>query len=149
MGPKLVSACLLGINCRYDGRNELNERVTRLASGEFLIPICPEQLGGLGTPREPSEIVGGDGSDVLDGNARVFSRGGRDVTENFLRGAEEVLKIAKSLGAKEAILKSKSPACGCGKIHNGTFSGVLVEGDGVAAALLKRNGIRVVTEEDL
>ena len=120
-----------------------------MASEECLIPVCPEQLGGLGTPREPSEIKGGDGSDVLNGGARVFSKSGRDATENFLRGAGEVLKIARTLGVKEAILKARSTACGCGKIHDGTFSGGLIEGDGVTTALLKRNGIRVLTEENL
>lgn len=146
---KLVSACLLGINCRYDGQNNLNEKVMRLAAKEVLIPVCPEQLGGLETPREPMGITGGGGSEVLDGKARVtINRIGRDVTENLVRGAEETLKIAKSSGVREAIFKARSPSCGCGKIHDGT-SPRLVEGDGVTAALLKRNGIRVITEDDL
>lgn len=145
---RLVSACLLGINCRYDGQNNLDEKLMRLATKEALIPVCPEQLGGLGTPREPMGIIGGGGSEVLDGKSRVMNESGRDVTENLVRGAEEVLKIARSLGAKEAILKARSPSCGCGKIHDGTSSR-LINGDGVTAALLKRNDIRVVTEEDL
>lgn len=147
--PKLVSACLLGVNCRYDGQNNLNEKVMRLVEKEVLIPVCPEQLGGLGTPREPMEIIGGGGSEVLDGKARVINRSNKDVTENLVRGAEETLKVAKSLGVKEAILKARSPSCGCGKIHSGTFPDRLVEGDGVTAALLKGSGIRVITEEGL
>lgn len=146
---RLVSACLLGVNCRYDGQNELNEKVTRLAAQEVLIPVCPEQLGGLGTPRESMGIIGGGGSEVLDGKARVVDRSGKDVTENLVRGAEEVLKIAKSLGVKDAILKAKSPSCGCGKIHSGAFSDMLVKGNGVTAELLKRNGIHVITEDNL
>ena len=146
--PKLVSACLLGVNCRYDGQNNLNEKVMRLATKEVLIPVCPEQLGGLETPRESMGITGGGGSEVLDGKARVVNRTDRDVTENLVRGAEETLKIAKSSGVREAIFKARSPSCGCGKIHNGT-SPRLMEGDGVTAALLKKNGIQVITEDDL
>jgi hydroxyethylthiazole kinase-like uncharacterized protein yjeF len=145
---RLVSACLMGVNCRYDGRNNLNEKVMRLAAKEVLIPVCPEQLGGLGTPRAPMEIIGGDGSEVLDGKGKVINRNNRDVTENLVRGAEEVLKISERLGIKEAILKARSPSCGCGKIYEGT-SPRLVEGDGVTTALLKRSGILVLTEDDL
>ncbi len=136
---KLCSACLLGVNCRYDGRNALNKKVVELLEKETLIPVCPEQLGGLSTPREPAEIVG----------KRVITRSGRDVTENFMRGARETLKIAKLFGVKEAVLKQGSPSCGCGRIYDGTFSGRTVKGDGVTTALLKRHGIKVVTEEDL
>ncbi|MBA7597415.1 NAD(P)H-hydrate epimerase [subsurface metagenome] len=146
--PKLVSACLLGVNCRYDGQNNLNEKVMRLVEKEVLIPVCPEQLGGLRTPREPMRIIGGGGSEVLDGKARVINRSNKDVTENLVRGAEETLKVAKSSGVREAILKARSPSCGCGKIHSGTSPDRLVEGDGVTAALLKRSGIRVITEDD-
>jgi len=92
---RLVSACLLGINCRYDGKNCLEKKVIQLFLREVLIPICPEQLGGFPTPREPIEIVGGDGSEVLDGKAKVFDGFGRDVTKNLVKGANEVLKIAK------------------------------------------------------
>jgi len=136
---KLCSACLLGVNCRYDGRNALNKKVVELLEKETLIPVCPEQLGGLSTPREPAEIVG----------KRVITSSGRDVTENFMRGARETLKIAKLFGVKEAVLKQGSPSCGCGRIYDGTFSGRTVKGDGVTTALLKRHGIKVVTEEDL
>lgn len=136
---KLCSACLLGIKCRYDGRDALNEKVIELLKTDILIPVCPEQLGGLPTPREPAEIR----------DERVITRSGKDVTENFKRGAEEVLKIAKLFDIKEAVLKQGSPSCGCGRIYNGTFSGKTVKGDGITTALLKKHGIKVITEEDL
>jgi uncharacterized protein YbbK (DUF523 family) len=136
---KLCSACLLGVKCRYDGRSALNRKVIMLLKAETLIPVCPEQLGGLPTPREPAEIRG----------ERVITRSGRDVTENFKRGAKEVLKIAKLYGIKEAIMKQGSPSCGSGRIYDGTFSGKTVKGDGVTAAMLKEHGIKVITEEDL
>ncbi|MDD4989691.1 MAG: DUF523 domain-containing protein [Candidatus Pacebacteria bacterium] len=136
---KLCSACLLGIQCRYDGRSKPNDKVIELSEKEILIPICPEQLGGLPTPREPSEQKGGS----------VITKSGKDVSENFIKGAEQVLVLANLFGIKEAILKQKSPSCGCGKIYDGTFSDTLIGGDGITAALLKKNGIRVLTEEDL
>ena len=146
---KIVSACLVGINCRYDGENSLNSKIFKMFKKGFLVPICPEQLGGLPTPRKWDEIVGGDGHDVLKGKAKVLRKDGEDVTKNFVRGAEETLMIAKSLNAKEAILKSKSPACGCGEIYDGTFSGKLKKGDGVTAAILKNNGIGVKNEKEI
>jgi uncharacterized protein YbbK (DUF523 family) len=136
---KLVSACLLGTRCRYDGRSKRNNKVIALLQNEILIPVCPEQLGGLPTPRIPSE----------QRNERVYSQTGEDVTEYFIRGAEEILRLAELYGIKEAILKQRSPSCGCGQIYDGSFSGRIIEGDGVTAALLKRNGIKVITEEDL
>jgi len=139
MDIKLCSACLLGIKCRYDGKDALNKKVVELLKTGLLIPVCPEQLGGLPTPREPAEMVG----------KRVITRSGEDVTEKFMRGAEETLKIAKLLGVKEAILKQGSPSCGCGRIYNGTFSGKIVKGDGITASLLKKHGIKVITEEEL
>lgn len=145
MSKKLVSACLLGERCRYDGSSKPNREVILLSKKEELIAVCPERLGGLDTPREPSEITGGDGNDVLEGRARVVSKDGKDVSENFVRGAHAVLEVAQKKGITEALLKSKSPSCGCGKIHDGTFSGKLKEGDGVTAALLKKNGIGVVS----
>nr|VFK53895.1 MAG: Uncharacterized conserved protein YbbK, DUF523 family [Candidatus Kentron sp. TUN]VFK55735.1 MAG: Uncharacterized conserved protein YbbK, DUF523 family [Candidatus Kentron sp. TUN] len=134
---KLCSACLLGIDCRYDTGNNKNEKVLELAGKEVLIPICPEQLGGLPTPRTPSEQRG----------ERVVTKEGDDVTENFLRGAQETLKLARLYRVREAILKQKSPSCGVGKIYDGTFSGKVIRGDGVAAALLKENGIKVMPDE--
>lgn len=145
MAKKLASACLLGEKCRYDGESKPNEEVISLSKKEELIPVCPEQLGGLPTPRSPSESVGGDGNDVLEGKAKVVSKDGRDVTDHFVKGAYATLEIAKRENATEAYLKSKSPSCGCGRIHDGTFSGKFKEGDGVTAALLKKNGIEVVS----
>jgi uncharacterized protein YbbK (DUF523 family) len=144
---RLVSACLLGVRCRYDGKSCLNEKLLRLAEMEELLPVCPEQLGGLKTPRNRSWIVDGAGSEVLDGKARVIMEPKKDVTENFIRGAEEVLKLARLFSVKEAVLKSKSPSCGSGEIHR-AFSGEFRAGDGVTAALLKQNGIRVITERE-
>ena len=117
--------------------------------GEELIPVCPEQLGGLSTPRPPAEIVGGDGADVLDGCASVITVEGEDKTREFLDGAHQTLEIAKSQNAAHAILKSRSPSCGCGRIYNGTFTGALGDGDGVTASLLRRHGIQVMTEADI
>jgi len=146
---KLVSACLLGVKCRYDGTSAREPKLLKLAKRERLVPICPEHLGGLPTPREPAWIVGGDGSDVLKSRAKVISRSGGDVTENFLRGAEETLRIAKLFRARGAILKARSPSCGCGKIREPFSFDKLKDGDGVTTALLKKNGIRAITEEDL
>jgi len=136
---KLCSACLLGIKCRYNGKGKANKKVIELAKQKVLLPVCPEQLGGLATPREPAERRG----------KRVIAKSGKDVTDNFIRGAEQILKLANLLGIKEAILKQKSPSCGSGKIYDGTFSNNLIKGDGVTAALLKKNKIKVITEEDL
>lgn len=146
----LVSACLLGVKCTWDGTDKnRNERVVELSNRETLIRVCPEELGGLGTPRPPQEIQGGSGADVVDGKCRVKNREGGDVSEEFLRGAGETLRIARLFGADQFVGKSGSPSCGCGWIYDGSFSGTRVDGDGVTAALLKRNGIRVITEEDL
>lgn len=136
---KLCSACLLGIKCRYDGKNKPDKKVIKLAKKELLIPICPEQLGGLPTPREPAEQRKG----------KVITRSGKDVTKNFKKGAKEALKLARLSGIKEAILKQRSPSCGHGQIYDGTFSGRIVKGDGVTTAFLKKNSIRVISEEDL
>ncbi|MBU3934866.1 DUF523 domain-containing protein [Patescibacteria group bacterium] len=136
---KICSACLLAIICRYDGKSKPNEKVISLAKKEILIPVCPEQLGGLATPREGVELKGKMAITKLE----------KDVTDNFNRGANQVLKIAKLYGAKEAILKQRSPSCGCGQIYDGTFSGKIIKGDGVTAALLKKNGIKVISEEEL
>ncbi|NOZ22895.1 MAG: DUF523 domain-containing protein [Planctomycetes bacterium] len=137
----IVSACLLGVECRYDGKSKPNDELTARLAGDGIVPVCPEQLGGLTTPRPPAQIVGGDGEDVLDGKAKVVNRDGVDVTENYIRGAEQVLKLAQKLGITRAYLKSNSPACGFGMIRRGED---LVEGKGVCAALLHRNGIEVI-----
>lgn len=136
---KLCSACLLGIRCRYDGKSKPDKRIIGLSRKEALIPVCPEQLGGLSTPRENSEIKG----------KRVITASGKDKTENMKKGAKETLKIAKLFNIKQAILKQKSPSCGCGKIYDGTFSGKIIKGDGITTALLKKNKIKVISEEDI
>jgi uncharacterized protein YbbK (DUF523 family) len=147
---KLISGCLLGLRCTWSGDDKYrNNRAVKLAKVEILIPICPEQMGGLPTPRAPQEIQGGTGSDVLDNKCTVIDKNGQDVTREFVKGAEETLKIAQQLSIKEFIAKSKSPSCGYGQIYDGTFSGKLMDGDGVTTALLKRNGIRIIPEEDL
>ena len=135
----LVSACLLGINSRYCGGGCLNEDVVHLAKDHSLIPVCPEQLGGLPTPRKPDEIRSG----------RVYEKSGKDNTEEFTRGAEETLRIAILLGADMAILKQNSPSCGSSMIYDGTFSGKKIPGSGITAALLIKNGIRVISEEEI
>lgn len=136
---RLCSACLLGVKCRYNGKSKPNEKVIELSKIEKLIPICPEQLGDLPIPREPAEQQGN----------KIVSKSGKDVTDHFIRGAEETLKIAQKLNVKEAIMKQRSPSCGCGQIPDGTFSKIIIEGDGVTTALLKKNGIKVISEEEL
>jgi uncharacterized protein YbbK (DUF523 family) len=143
----LVSACLLGVNCRYDGGNCAGEYdVTTLSRKELLIPVCPEQLGGMPTPRMPCHIVEGDGDAVIAGNARVIDQSGMDVTEAFVRGAHEVLKIARFLGIQKALLKELSPSCGAARIKRCSH---IVPGRGVTAALLAMNGILVVSSEQI
>lgn len=135
----LVSACLLGVKCRYDGEGKKYSQLENLPEEINLIPVCPEQLGGLPTPRPKSEKRG----------ERVFNIMNQDVTENFKRGAEEVLFIARKLNCKTAFLKEQSPSCGKGKIYNGEFKGILIEGDGVCAKLLSEEGIRVMGESGI
>lgn len=141
----IVSACLLGVNCRYDGKNSINRTVFEFIKKEDLnpIPVCPEQLAGLPTPRKRCEIEG-DGFGVLDRVSRVISEDGEDVTEFFIKGAREALKIAEITSSKIALLKSKSPSCGAGRIYDGTFTGSFRRGYGVTAALLKKNEIEVI-----
>jgi len=143
---KIVSACLVGINCRFDGKSKLDRHLLEVFKKGELLPVCPEQLGGLPTPRAPAKIVDGNGDDVLYGKTKVTNEKNEDVTENFVKGATEVLKIVKLLNIKEAILESKSPSCGSGKVYD-EASGSFIKGDGVLTALLKRNGIHVVPYE--
>ena len=145
----IVSACLCGINCRYDGGNNLDGRVLKLLKEGKVIPVCPEQLGGLATPRDPCEILDGDGFDVIDGKATIIGSGSNDITSKFLKGAYETLKIAQQVGATCAVLKAKSPSCGVSKIYDGTFSSTLRQGNGVTTQLLLSKGIDVFTEENL
>ena len=147
---KIVSTCLLGIRCAWDGKARYrNKKVLELLRKEILIPVCPEQLGGLVTPRVLQEIENGTGDDVLDGRSRVKNKIGQDVTRQFIRGAKEALEIAKQYNIKEFIAKSRSPSCGCGSIYDGSFSKRLIKGDGVTVALFKINGIKVITESDI
>jgi uncharacterized protein YbbK (DUF523 family) len=135
----LVSACLLGESCRYDGKSKPCERVIALSNTYNLIPICPEVMGGLPTPRTPSEICG----------ELVLMKDGCDVTENYNCGARKALEIARENACTVAILKEKSPSCGSGLIHNGKFDGGLIDGDGITAKLFKQEGIRVLGESQI
>lgn len=135
----LVSACLLGCPCRYDGKSKPHESILTLLGEHTLIPVCPEQMGGLATPRPPAERKDGG----------VFTENGGDVTEQYRRGAEEALHLAKLYGCTCAVLKERSPSCGSGQVYDGSFSRTLVAGDGVTAALLKANGITVLGESEV
>ena len=138
----LISACLAGINCKYSGDNNYNEKVANLLKRGDAILICPEQMGGLPTPRLGAEIV------EKDGKRYVYMKDGTDVTEQFERGANEVLEIAKKVNATKAILKSRSPSCGVDIIYDGTFTKTKIDGDGVTAKLLRENGIEVISSDD-
>jgi uncharacterized protein YbbK (DUF523 family) len=135
----LVSACLLGVSCRYDGGASADSRVAALAGRFALIPVCPEQLGGLPTPRRCVELVSG----------RAMSRDGLDLTEAFSRGAAQALHIARMTGVRAAVLKPRSPSCGINLIYDGTFSGTLVPGLGMLADLLAREGLALIAPDDL
>ncbi len=135
----IVSACLCGINCKYNGRNNLNPAVLKLVKEGKAIPVCPEQLGGLPTPRIPSERK----------NGKVINKEGIDVTKNFQDGSNEVLKLCKELNIKTCILKSKSPSCGYGEIYDGNFNGTLTEGNGVLTDMLIDNGIEVISSDKI
>ena len=139
--PILISSCLLGIECRYDGGHSRAEEIIEVAQEIQFIPICPEQLGGLSTPRAPSSIVKGDGKQVLSGHARVINSLGKDVTRAFIKGARESLKLARLTGATKAFLKNKSPSCGLNTPYCETDTGY---GLGVTAALLLSAGIEII-----
>ena len=139
----IVSACLAGAACRYDGRSKPDPEIVAAVQRGDMIPLCAEVLGDLPTPRPAAEIVGGDGSAVLDGSARVLTITGTDVTREFVAGAERVADAAVALDARHAILQDRSPSCGCGRIYDGSFTGEIVEGDGVTAAALARRGITI------
>lgn len=137
----LISACLLGQYCRYDGKVKNYPQLEKLLrrADLHLIPVCPEQLGGLATPREPSECQG----------AKVYTKSGRDVTAQYQRGAAGALYYAQLFHCTAAVLKEKSPSCGCGWIYDGSFTKTLVKGDGVTAALLKKHGLTIYGETAL
>ena len=138
MDKLLISACLLGVPCRYDGKSKPVASIERLREKYELIPICPEQLGGLPTPRNPSERIGG----------RVVMEDGTDVTTQYQKGAQAALELCLREGCVAAVLKERSPSCGSGEIYDGTFTRSLVAGDGVTAELLKENGIKVYGESE-
>lgn len=135
----IVSACLLGERCRYDGQSKPCHNLDKLKDKYNFIAVCPEVIGGLKTPRNPSEICGD----------KVMDKEGNDNTIAYLKGAEKTLEIAKENNCKMAILKAKSPSCGKGKIYDGTFSKKLVDGNGVTAKLLTQNGVVVLTEDEI
>ena len=146
----LVSACFMGIDCKYNGGNNKNQDVIDYVEGKDYVLICPETIGGLSIPRLPSEIeIGKDGLDVVNGLARVYSKDGKDVTDEYIKGAMVGLEQAVEFGAELAILKEGSPSCGSNLIHDGTFSGNKKSGMGVTVALLRKSGIRVISEKDL
>lgn len=144
----LISACLCGVNCKYNGLNNYNEICEKLLASGKAILVCPEQLGGLPTPRIPSEIIG-NSLDILDGKGEVVNKEGSDVTAQFIKGAKETLDIAKKLNIKIAILKDGSPSCGVNYIYDGNFSGTKIKGMGVTAQLLKESLIDVISEDEL
>lgn len=138
----LVSACLAGVKCRYDGKSNKTDSIVELVEQGRAIAVCPELLGGLITPRNACEIQ-------FDKNRRrVISNKGDDVSSAYFKGAQKTLEIAKIVNAKIAILQQRSPSCGCGKIYDGTFTRNLIDGDGYTAELLKQNGITVCNEEN-
>jgi uncharacterized protein YbbK (DUF523 family) len=143
----LVSSCLAGLEVRYNGTHCLDKKIHQLLEENKAITVCPELLGGFSTPREPAEIVGGNGEDVLDGKAKVVEKSGKDVTELYIKGAYATLRKAQEVNATVVILKEFSPSCGSSMIYNGEFKGKKIVGNGVTTALLKRNGIQVVSEE--
>lgn len=135
----LISACLMGVNCRYDGVGMWIEHLDELMKKYHLIPVCPEIFGGMSTPREPAERI----------KDKVITRIGEDVTEYYKKGAQEVLKLAKLYQCEYAILKERSPSCGCGKIYDGTFTHTQIDGEGVLAELLISEGIKVLGESNV
>lgn len=148
-GAVLVSACLAGCRCRFDGSGARHPVVEDLVASGRAVLVCPEEDGGLPTPRPPAEIAGGSGDDVLDGRAQVVTRQGNDVTDAYLRGAEAAVAAARATGASAAVLKARSPSCGKGAIYDGSFARTLRAGDGVTAAALRRAGVDVVADDEL
>ena len=136
----LVSACLLGDACRYDGKSKPCEAVLRLKESHTLIPICPEVMGGLPTPRIPAEVTE---------KRNVIRRDGKDITENYKKGAAEAFRLAEFFGCELAILKERSPSCGADRIYDGSFTNTLTNGDGITAALFREKGIRVIGESQI
>ena len=148
-GPVLVSACLAGRECTYQGTDRANEVVIRLVAEGRAVLVCPEEEAGLGTPRPEAEIQSGSGEDVLDDATGVKTIDGVDVTDEYLDGARIAVERAQATGCAAAILKARSPACGCGQVYDGTFEGRRRDGDGVAAAALRRHGVELFTDEEI
>jgi len=130
---------LAGVNCRFDGKNSANEKVLKLVKDGKAILVCPEQLAGFTTPRMPIEIK----------NGKIINKKGEEITEKLIFGCNEARKICRFYGCKRAILKSKSPSCGCGKIYDGSFSGKLIDGDGIFTKMLKEDNVGVISDEDI
>lgn len=145
----LISTCLLGIPCQWDGTVASKLLPSQVAERFHLVPVCPEQLGGMSTPRQAAEIVGGDGSGVLDGTNRVVTCEGVDVTEKFFLGAQRTLDIAQRCGATQMITQRCSPSCSCNTIYDGTFSKTIRTGMGVTAAMLQEHGVELCDIENL
>jgi uncharacterized protein YbbK (DUF523 family) len=146
-GRVIVSACLAGVACTHEAEAKTRKWAVQLVAEGRAVLVCPEVAGGLPIPRPAAEIVGGDGGEVLGGRAKVVSETGEDVTQSYLAGARKAAEAARAAGAELAILKARSPSCGCGAIHSGTFDGGLRAGDGVTAAMLKQEGLEVVSDE--
>ncbi|WP_336784325.1 DUF523 domain-containing protein [Paenibacillus illinoisensis] len=142
----LVSSCLAGVACRYNGTASLDEKIQELVAQEQAMMVCPELLGGFSTPREPAEIIGGTGKDVLADTAQVIERGGRDVTDLYIKGAYQTLEWAKRLDVTCVVLKEFSPSCGTQAIYDGNFANHKVQGEGVTSALLRQEGYEVISE---
>ena len=141
----LISACLCGVNCKYDGANNYNEKCNELFISGKAILICPEQLGGLTTPR----VLQAKAKDILEGNGKIVTKEGMDVTKQFIKGAKEVVEIAKKLSISTAILKERSPSCGVNFVYDGSFNGNKVKGKGITAEMLNEIGIKTLSEKDL
>lgn len=148
-GRVVVSACLAGVACTHEAEAKTREWAVKLVAEGRAVLVCPEVAGGLPIPRPAAEITGGEGAHVLEGSARVVSEHGEDVTEAYLAGARRACEAAHAAGARLAILKARSPSCGCGSVYDGTFTGSLSDGDGVTAAALRREGLIVASDEDV
>ncbi|MFB4323006.1 DUF523 domain-containing protein [Paenibacillus sp. BR1-192] len=145
----VVSSCLAGMKVRYNATDSMDTNIQLLVEAKKAVTVCPELLGGFTIPREPAEIVGGNGDDVLAGKARVVELSGRDVTEMYIQGAHQALRMAQELGALLIVLKEGSPSCGSAMIYNGEFDNVKQAGYGVTTALLRREGYTVISEHEL
>ncbi|QUL53696.1 DUF523 domain-containing protein [Paenibacillus tritici] len=145
----IVSSCLAGMKVRYNGTDCLEQGIRQLLDSRQAVAVCPELMGGFSTPREPAEIIGGTGRDVLEGKARVVDRTGSDVTAMYIEGAYAAVEQVRSLAATLVVLKENSPSCGSSMIYNGEFAGVRIPGEGVTTALLRQHGIEVISEQQL